>query len=59
MAEQLRRFQIFIDGEWRDAKSGGWLQSINPATEQAWCEIPDCQGDDVDEADAEGTPLWV
>ena len=50
MAGQLRRFQIFIDGQWRDAKSGGWLESINPATEEPWCEIPDCQGEDVDDA---------
>ena len=50
MTEELRQFQIFIDGQWRDARSGGWLQSINPATEQPWCEIPDCQEDDVEEA---------
>ena len=50
MVTELRRFQIYIDGEWRDAKAGGWLPSINPATEEPWCEIPNCQADDVNDA---------
>ena len=50
MVTELQRFQIYIDGEWRDAKAGGWLPSINPATEEPWCEIPDCQADDVNDA---------
>ncbi|MCH5376124.1 MAG: aldehyde dehydrogenase family protein, partial [Planctomycetes bacterium] len=46
----LPRFQILIDGSWRDPVSGQWLPSINPATEQAWCEIPNCGEDDVNAA---------
>ncbi len=49
-ASDLPRFQVLIDGEWRDPASGKWLASINPATEEAWCEIPNCQQDDVDAA---------
>ena len=33
-----------------DPASGLWMTSVNPATEQAWCEIPNCQQDDVDAA---------
>ena len=47
---KLPRFQVFIDGQWRDPASGKWMSSINPATEVAWCEIPNCQEDDVNEA---------
>ncbi len=47
---QLRRFQVLINGEWRDPASGQWMTSINPATEQPWCEIPNCQEDDVNDA---------
>lgn len=48
--QQLPRFQILINGEWRDPASGKWLTSVNPATEQAWCEIPNCGTEDVDAA---------
>jgi len=44
---QLRRFQLFIDGQWQDPRSGAWLASFNPATEMPWCEIPDCGEEDV------------
>ena len=48
--DKLPRFQVFIDGQWRDPASGKWMSSTNPATEVAWCEIPNCQEDDVNEA---------
>ena len=47
---QLTQFQAYIDGQWRDAAGGERLASINPATEEAWSEIPDCQEADVDAA---------
>ena len=46
----LKRFQILVNGEWRDPASGRWIPSVNPATEQAWCEIPNCGEDDVNAA---------
>ncbi|MFT5112262.1 MAG: acyl-CoA reductase-like NAD-dependent aldehyde dehydrogenase [Parasphingorhabdus sp.] len=48
--ESTRRFQILIDGQWRDPASGLWMPSVNPATEEVWCEIPNCQEDDVNDA---------
>ena len=50
MTADLRRFQNFIDGQWCDPASGKWLTSVNPATEETWCEIPDCNEDDVNAA---------
>ena len=46
----LQRFQILINGEWRDPSNDRWIPSINPATEKAWCEIPNCGEDDVNAA---------
>jgi aldehyde dehydrogenase (NAD+)/betaine-aldehyde dehydrogenase len=47
---ELPRFQLFIDGSWRDPVNGRWLPSVNPATERTWCEIPNCDDADVDAA---------
>jgi acyl-CoA reductase-like NAD-dependent aldehyde dehydrogenase len=44
----LVRFQMCIDGQWRDAQSGKTFDSLNPATAQAWAQLPD-----ADEADVE------
>jgi acyl-CoA reductase-like NAD-dependent aldehyde dehydrogenase len=49
MAE-LTRYQMFIDGDWVDAKDGGTFESFNPATGEAWAEIPEATAADVDRA---------
>ena len=50
MSSELVSLQAYIDGEWCDAASGRRMVSINPATEEAWCDFPDCQEEDVDRA---------
>ncbi len=47
---ELPRFQVLINGEWRDPADGRWMTSVNPATESPWCEIPNCQENDVNAA---------
>jgi len=42
--------QLFIDGEFRDAKGGATFGSINPATEEAVAEIASASAEDVDAA---------
>ena len=37
----LVRFQMCIDGQWLDAQSGKTFDSLNPATAQAWAQLPD------------------
>ncbi|MBV4504426.1 aldehyde dehydrogenase [Pseudomonas sp. BW13M1] len=44
----LVRFQMCIDGQWRDAQSGKTFDSLDPATAKAWAQLPD-----ADEADVE------
>ena len=46
----LKRYQMFIDGQWVDAGDGKTFESVNPTTGEAWAEIPEATGDDVDRA---------
>src|SRR3954469_11766682 len=39
--------RLYIGGEWRDASGGGTLEVIDPATEEALCEIADATPDDA------------
>ena len=39
--------QLYIGGEWRDAAGGGTLEVIDPATEEALCEVADATPDDA------------
>jgi acyl-CoA reductase-like NAD-dependent aldehyde dehydrogenase len=41
---------MFIDGAWVEAEDGKTFQSLNPATEEAWAEIPEATAGDVDRA---------
>jgi acyl-CoA reductase-like NAD-dependent aldehyde dehydrogenase len=46
----LVRFQMCIGGQWVDAQSGKTFDSLNPATAQAWAELPDADEADVERA---------
>jgi acyl-CoA reductase-like NAD-dependent aldehyde dehydrogenase len=41
------RYKMFINGIWQDASDGKRFDSINPATEQPWCSIPESTEDDI------------
>ena len=47
---QLKRYRMFIDGQWVDSADGRSFESFNPATGEAWAEIPEAAADDVDRA---------
>ena len=44
------RYKMFINGIWQDASDGKRFDSINPATEQPWCSIPESTEDDINMA---------
>ena len=44
------RYKMFINGIWQDASDGKRFDSINPATEQPWCSIPESTEDDINGA---------
>ena len=49
-ATSLSTYQMFIDGQWVNAASGGTFDSLNPYTGEMWARIPDGQDSDVDRA---------
>jgi betaine-aldehyde dehydrogenase len=42
--------QLYIDGGFRDANSGRWVEVINPATQDVIARVPDGDASDVDAA---------
>ena len=49
MAE-LKSYQMYINGEWVNAKDGKTLESVNPSTGKSWAIIPEASETDVDAA---------
>ena len=47
---KLKQYQMFIDGQWVDSQDGNTFTSINPATGEAWAEVPEASEADVNRA---------
>ena len=47
---KLKSYQMLINGDWVDAEGGNTFISRNPATGEAWAEIPEASEADVDAA---------
>ncbi|MFM1651599.1 aldehyde dehydrogenase [Brevibacillus sp. B_LB10_24] len=50
MENQLKRYQMYIGGQWVDSASGETFTSFNPATGEPWCTVPKGTAEDVDRA---------
>jgi len=46
----LRTYQLYINGEWVNSKSGRTFPVYDPATEEALAQVPDANGEDVNRA---------
>jgi acyl-CoA reductase-like NAD-dependent aldehyde dehydrogenase len=46
----LKRYRMLIGGDWVEAEDGRSFASINPATGEVWCEVPEATAGDVDRA---------
>ncbi|WP_459618531.1 aldehyde dehydrogenase [Bordetella sp. 2513F-2] len=46
----MKRYQLFINNEWRDPQSKSWFETHDPFSGEAWAKIPRCNGADVDMA---------
>jgi aldehyde dehydrogenase (NAD+) len=58
----MRDFGNYIDGERRPARSGAWIDSVNPATGESWARIPASDAADIDDAvtaAANAAPAWA
>ena len=42
------KYQLFIDGQWRDPVAGRWFETANPYTGEVWAEIPRADAADVE-----------
>jgi len=49
----MKKHQMLIGGEWNDAATGEWIESMNPFTAAPWALIPRGGKDDVNEAVAD------
>ena len=50
VSDEIRRYEMFIDGRWQGARSQRCVSSVNPATEQVWAEFQDAEAEDVGHA---------
>lgn len=46
----MKKYQMFIDGVWKDSRSGNASVVINPATEEEIATVPCADGEDAGEA---------
>lgn len=45
---RVQRYQLYIDGEFKNPTSGKWFDSYNPYTGEVWCEIAEGNAIDVE-----------
>lgn len=50
VAGEVRHYQMFIGGEWVDARSSHSFESINPYNGKVWATVPEAGEEDVDAA---------
>lgn len=48
--KELKKYQMYINGEWVESSSGEYFDSYNPATEEAWCQVAKGNVEDVNHA---------
>src|SRR5262249_41834143 len=46
----MSSYQMLIDGQWCDARSGKTFEVMNPATDEVLARVPDAAAPDVDAA---------
>ncbi len=44
----MQKYQLYIDGAWRDPLTNQWLGTVNPYTGEEWAQIPRAGRDDVE-----------
>src|SRR5437870_7484847 len=47
---EVRTYQIYVNGEWIDSKSGKTFPVYDPSTEEVIAQVPDCDAEDVNRA---------
>ncbi|WNS77508.1 aldehyde dehydrogenase [Bacillus sp. DTU_2020_1000418_1_SI_GHA_SEK_038] len=47
---ELKKYKMYINGEWTESSSGEYFPSYNPATGEPWCTVAKGTAEDVDRA---------
>ncbi len=47
MMTDLKKYQMYIDGQWVNSESEKTFESFNPATEEPWAIIPEAGANEV------------
>ncbi len=47
---ELKKYNMYINGEWTPSSDERYFKSYNPATGEAWCEVAEATAEDVDRA---------
>ena len=47
---KLKKYQMFIDGEWVDSDSKKTFETLNPENNKPWAKVPEASAKDVDKA---------
>ena len=50
MEKTLKKYQLYINGEYVDPLGGEWFDSMDPYRGTAWAQIPKASAADVDRA---------
>ena len=47
---EIKKYKMFIDGEWVESENKKTFQSLNPENNEPWVEVPEASEKDVDRA---------
>ncbi|OIK10179.1 carnitine dehydratase [Bacillus sp. MUM 116] len=62
--KELKKYKMYINGEWVESLNGEYFPSYNPATGEPWCQVAKGTAEDVDRAvqaahQAFSNPEWA
>ncbi len=46
----LKKYKMFIDGEWEDSENKKTFKTLNPENNEPWAEVPEASEKDIDKA---------
>ena len=47
---ELKKYQMFIDGQWVDSDTKKTFETLNPENNKPWAVVPEASAKDVDRA---------
>ena len=47
---ELKKYQMFIDGQWVDSDTKKNFETLNPENNKPWAVVPEASANDVDRA---------